>query len=212
MFDSISRVSCQKGSNVRAKSRARGFQRSLKCRYPSEGALRGKNYCEVRLSPMPPSRHRHATIVIKISSRTLESISTSPPTTRVNVGGCGVLEQDPSGTFFITSRGPQTLLEPLGHLRVSHRDVIAGESHGYCFYWDRACHRIAFAWNDTRNFKRRNAGQADRQRRPAFHAIAFCSPSNTVVSVAIAPRSRRVLGRRPLERRVSRRVAASRCV
>src|SRR5881397_2309168 len=55
-----------------------------------------------------------------------------------------------------------------------------------------------------------SADQADRRRRSARHANPFCAPSSCAVPLATAPRRRRGLGRRPLERRVSRRLAPGR--
>src|SRR5438046_10718967 len=54
------------------------------------------------------------------------------------------------------------------------------------------------------------ADQADRGRRSARHANPFCAPSSCAVPLATAPRRRRGLGRKPLERRVSRRLAPGR--
>src|SRR5437660_8045852 len=70
--------------------------------------------------------------------------------------------------------------------------------------------RIARAGSGARNFLGRSADQADRRRRSARHANPFCAPSSCAVPLATAPRRRRGLGRRPLERRVSRRLAPGR--
>src|SRR2546428_8083967 len=72
--------------------------------------------------------------------------------------------------------------------------------------------RAACTGSGAQGFLRRNADQADRGRRSTGHADALWQASGCVVSLALVPRGRRALSRRPLERGVSRRLAPSRVV
>src|SRR5258706_16012842 len=59
---------------------------------------------------------------------------------------------------------------------------------------------------------RRNADQADCGGRSTRHAHAVWPASSSFISLVAAARRRRGLSRRPLERRVSRRLAPGRVV